>query len=86
MPIQAPQVLDAAGTADLVSVAVSQPRTDSPAHARWVRVSHWILAVSIFTLAFTGFIILMAHPRLYWGEIGNPGSVCASRRAGEAQG
>ena len=71
MPIRAPQVLDAPGAADLVSVAVSAPRTDSSAHARWVRVSHWTLAVNIFTLAFTGFIILMAHPRLYWGETGN---------------
>jgi thiosulfate reductase cytochrome b subunit len=40
-------------------------------HARWVRVSHWILTVSVLTLAFTGFVILMAHPRLYWGEVGN---------------
>jgi thiosulfate reductase cytochrome b subunit len=23
------------------------------------------------TLAFTGFVILMAHPRLYWGAVGN---------------
>ena len=40
-------------------------------HARWVRISHWILSVSVLTLAFTGFVILMAHPRLYWGEVGN---------------
>ena len=40
-------------------------------HARWVRISHWIVAVSLFTLAFTGVVILMAHPRLYWGEVGN---------------
>jgi thiosulfate reductase cytochrome b subunit len=40
-------------------------------HARWVRISHWILTVSVLTLAFTGFVILMAHPRLYWGEVGN---------------
>ena len=40
-------------------------------HARWVRISHWIVAVSLLTLAFTGFVILMAHPRLYWGEAGN---------------
>ena len=40
-------------------------------HARWVRVSHWILTVSVLTLAFTGFVILMAHPRLYWGDTGN---------------
>jgi thiosulfate reductase cytochrome b subunit len=27
--------------------------------------------MSFMTLAFTGFVILMAHPRLYWGEVGN---------------
>jgi thiosulfate reductase cytochrome b subunit len=40
-------------------------------HTRWVRVSHWILAVSVLTLAFTGLVIFMAHPRLYWGAVGN---------------
>jgi thiosulfate reductase cytochrome b subunit len=40
-------------------------------HARWVRVLHWVTAGSLLTLAFTGFVILMAHPRLYWGEVGN---------------
>jgi len=41
------------------------------AHTRWVRVSHWIVALSVLTLSATGFVILMAHPRLYWGEAGN---------------
>lgn len=27
--------------------------------------------MSFLTLAFTGFEILMVHPRLYWGEVGN---------------
>lgn len=40
-------------------------------HARWVRIAHWAAAVSVLTLAFTGFVILMAHPRLYWGPVGN---------------
>jgi thiosulfate reductase cytochrome b subunit len=40
-------------------------------HARWVRISHWIVAASLVTLATTGFVILMAHPRLYWGDAGN---------------
>ena len=44
---------------------------DVPRHARWVRISHWIVTASLLTLAFTGFVILMAHPRLYWGEVGN---------------
>ncbi len=38
------------------------------AHARWVRISHAILAVSMLVLAVTGFVILMAHPRLYWAS------------------
>src|SRR5579864_9343636 len=40
-------------------------------HARWIRISHWLLAASVVTLAFSGFVILMAHPRLYWGQVGN---------------
>jgi thiosulfate reductase cytochrome b subunit len=40
-------------------------------HARWVRISHWIVAASVLTLSVTGFEILMVHPRLYWGQAGN---------------
>jgi len=40
-------------------------------HALWVRVSHWIGTVSFLLLAVTGIFILMVHPRLYWGEVGN---------------
>jgi thiosulfate reductase cytochrome b subunit len=40
-------------------------------HAVWVRVSHWIVTASVLTLFFSGFEILMVHPRLYWGEVGN---------------
>jgi len=40
-------------------------------HARWVRISHGILSLSLLTLAVTGVMILMVHPRLYWGEVGN---------------
>jgi len=40
-------------------------------HSRWIRISHWILALSVLTLAYTGVVILMAHPRLYWGAVGN---------------
>jgi thiosulfate reductase cytochrome b subunit len=42
-----------------------------PGHTRWVRTSHWVIATSVLTLAVTGFVILMAHPRLYWGAVGN---------------
>jgi thiosulfate reductase cytochrome b subunit len=34
-------------------------------------MSHWIGALSVLTLAFSGFMILMVHPRLYWGDAGN---------------
>jgi len=40
-------------------------------HRQWIRVSHWTLAASFLTLALTGILILMVHPRLYWGEVGN---------------
>lgn len=40
-------------------------------HARWVKSAHWLVTLSFFTLAVSGFVILMSHPRLYWGEVGN---------------
>jgi len=52
-------------------ISVDEPKSSVAGHARWVRVSHWILAVSVLTLAFSGFEILMVHPRLYWGKVGN---------------
>jgi thiosulfate reductase cytochrome b subunit len=48
-----------------------EPKSSSAGHARWVRFTHWILAASVLTLAFSGFEILMVHPRLYWGKAGN---------------
>jgi thiosulfate reductase cytochrome b subunit len=41
------------------------------AHALWVRLCHWFLAASVLALSVSGFVVLMAHPRLYWGEAGN---------------
>jgi thiosulfate reductase cytochrome b subunit len=40
-------------------------------HARSVRITHWIMTVSLLILVFSGFMILAVHPRLYWGEVGN---------------
>ena len=45
--------------------------TRTSGHSRWVRFTHWIITVAFLTLAFTGVAILMVHPRLYWGEVGN---------------
>lgn len=55
-----PEVLDEPGR-----------ESDAQRHARWVRITHGIVTVSLLTLAFSGFVILMAHPRLYWGNAGN---------------
>ena len=43
----------------------------SPRHAVWVRVLHWLFVGVVLTLAYSGIVILMAHPRLYWGWSGN---------------
>ena len=40
-------------------------------HQRWVRWTHWIVTISFLALVFSGVEILMVHPRLYWGEVGN---------------
>jgi thiosulfate reductase cytochrome b subunit len=45
-------------------------REDRPAprHSAVVRITHWITAGSFFCLVISGVAILLAHPRLYWGE------------------
>jgi thiosulfate reductase cytochrome b subunit len=43
----------------------------SRGHSRWVRICHWIAAASFMALALSGFFILMVHPRLYLGHVGN---------------
>ena len=51
---------------------MTDPRTkDKPHHPLWVRSSHALVTISFLLLAFTGFVILMSHPRLYWGNAGN---------------
>ena len=39
-------------------------------HPLLVRATHWINFLSFVALAVSGFAILMAHPRFYWGETG----------------
>jgi thiosulfate reductase cytochrome b subunit len=43
-------------------------------HAALVRITHWINALSFFGLLVSGFAILLAHPRFYWGEAGAVGT------------
>jgi thiosulfate reductase cytochrome b subunit len=55
----------------MTAVTMDQVQRPLGSHTRWVRLSHWALAASVLTLAISGFIILMSHPRLYWGAVGN---------------
>ena len=42
----------------------------STRHSVVVRVTHWTTAAGVVALAISGVAILLAHPRLYWGETG----------------
>jgi thiosulfate reductase cytochrome b subunit len=52
---------------------VSEHR-NPPRHSLLVRLTHWINTVSFLALLISAFAILLAHPRLYWGESGGYGS------------
>jgi thiosulfate reductase cytochrome b subunit len=40
-------------------------------HSWWVKIAHWAGTISFLLLVFSGVEILMVHPRLYWGDVGN---------------
>ena len=42
-------------------------------HSALIRVTHWVNALSFAALVVSGVAILLAHPRLYWGETGTFG-------------
>jgi thiosulfate reductase cytochrome b subunit len=46
----------------------------SSRHTALVRVTHWITTLSFLSLLVSGILILIAHPRLYWGETGGVGA------------
>jgi thiosulfate reductase cytochrome b subunit len=48
--------------------------TATARHSVLVRITHWVNTVSFFGLLVSGVAILLAHPRLYWGEVGNVGT------------
>ena len=39
-----------------------------------VRITHWLNTISFIALVVSGFGILLAHPRFYWGETGGLGT------------
>jgi thiosulfate reductase cytochrome b subunit len=43
-------------------------------HSALVRATHWVNTLSFFALVVSGIAILIAHPRLYWGESGGVGA------------
>lgn len=64
-----------ADSAYLPGVAIrGSDRLDFPRHSAVVRVTHWITALSFIALLVSGILILIAHPRLYWGETGGVGA------------
>ena len=64
-----------AETAILAGAAIRE--TSAPDTARFsllVRVTHWLNTISFIALVISGFGILLAHPRFYWGETGGVGT------------
>lgn len=49
----------------------AEPHAQTHRHRLWVRLTHWLIALAVALLIYSGFTILKAHPRLYWGDIGN---------------
>jgi thiosulfate reductase cytochrome b subunit len=47
------------------------PKTEAVPHKPWVKGAHFIITLSFLVLTVSGFVILMSHPRLYWGKAGN---------------
>src|SRR5262245_21882993 len=52
----------------------NRPALSSLRHSTIVRTTHWINSISFLTLLTSGVAILLAHPRLYWGETGSFGT------------
>jgi thiosulfate reductase cytochrome b subunit len=64
-------VADPAAALDL---PVGEARTFArPRHSPFVRLTHWVTAAAFAVLFLSGIAILLAHPRLYWGETGGLG-------------
>src|SRR5689334_3634897 len=64
-----------AETALIPGIAIkSSASLDSPRHSAVVRITHWITTLSFFGLLYSGIAILIAHPRLYWGDTGGVGA------------
>ena len=64
-----------AESAQVGVLAIRNPdAVNPPRHAVLVRITHWIHTFGFLALVASGAAILVAHPRLYWGETGAFGS------------
>ncbi len=61
---------DAAPSVADLSIPTTEA-AEAPRHSVLVRITHWINTVSFVALLVSGVAILISHPRLYWGEVGN---------------
>ena len=62
----------ASTAASVAGLALPSAETaEAPRHSALVRVTHWVNTVSFGVLLVSGVAILISHPRLYWGEVGN---------------
>ena len=58
-----------------VGVSASLNNTGTqPRHSAVVRITHWVVVLSVIGLLVSGIGILISHPRLYWGETGYVGA------------
>ncbi len=58
---------------EISTAPASTAAGSAPQHPLFVRVSHWTSAAAFAILFLSGIAILLAHPRLYWGETGAVG-------------
>src|SRR2546422_6873722 len=55
-------------------VEVAVEKASALRHIAIVRITHWIVVLSVVGLFASGMRILESHPRLYWGETGSLGT------------
>ena len=57
-----------------LSVEAAVEKAAAPRHIAIVRITHWMVVLSVVGLLVSGTGILVSHPRLYWGETGSVGT------------
>ena len=53
------------------SAIAEKTAAEREGHRAWVRICHWVVAISFLVMCVSGIYIFAVHPRLYWGEVGN---------------